>query len=133
LRNGTSKENLSGSSSSVSNSQQDLSNSKNGLMKPGISNPNMRSSPMRITSGVTLTPSSPVKARRTTPSANLSFMKPTTSSAKKLSNVTSTTISSNGNSNTNNSNTSSATSNSNGKKVTSTTTTRLSATRPSRR
>merc|ERR1719433_2064458 len=124
LRNGTSKENLSGSSSSVSNSQQDLSNSKNGIMKPGISNPNMRSSPMRITSGVTLTPSSPVKARRTTPSANLSFMKPTTSSAKKLSNVTSTTISSNGNSNTNNSN---------GKKVTSTTTTRLSATRPSRR
>ena len=121
-------------------SQQDLSSNKNGLMKPGISNPNMRSSPMRITSGVTLTPSSPVKARRTTPSANLSFMKPTTSSAKKLSNVTSTTISSNGiTGNGNNSITSNSASNTsnnnsnNGKKVTSTTTTRLSATRPSRR
>ena len=99
-------------------------------MKPGISNPNMRSSPMRITSGVTLTPSSPVKARRTTPSANLSFMKPTTSSAKKLSNVTSTTITSNGSTSTSNS---ASNNNSNGKKVTSTTTTRLSATRPSRR
>ena len=119
-------------------SQQDLSSNKNGLMKPGISNPNMRSSPMRITSGVTLTPSSPVKARRTTPSANLSFMKPTTSSAKKLSNVTSTTITSNGTGIGNNSpsNIASNTSNNNsnnGKKVTSTTTTRLSATRPSRR
>ena len=101
-------------------------------MKPGISNPNMRSSPMRITSGVTLTPSSPVKARRTTPSANLSFMKPTTSSAKKLSNVTSTTITSNGSTSTSTSN-SASNNNSNGKKVTSTTTTRLSATRPSRR
>ena len=101
-------------------------------MKPGISNPNMRSSPMRITSGVTLTPSSPVKARRTTPSANLSFMKPTTSSAKKLSNVTSTTITSNGSTSNSTSN-SASNNNSNGKKVTSTTTTRLSATRPSRR
>ena len=78
---------------------------------------------MRITSSATLTPSSPAKARRTTPSANLSFMKPTTSSAKKLSNVTNLTTSA-----------SSATnSTSNGKKVTSSTTTRLTASRPSRR
>ncbi len=135
----SSKENLSNSSSSVSNrynlwyfhikmaqsrivyfcSQQDLTRSN--AIKPTTSTPNImstttpaRSSPMRITSTATLTPSSPSKARRQTPSSNLSFMKPTTSSAKKL---TATNV----------------TTNATGPRKTTATTTRLTATRPSRR
>ena len=113
LRNANSKEDLSRSSSSASNSQQDLT-AKN-LMKSTYSTPNIRSSPMRITSSATLTPASPSKARRTTPSANSSFMKPTASSAKKLSSNVSLS--------------STATP----KRTTTSTVTRLTATRPSRR
>ena len=115
LRNANSKEDLSRSSSSASNSQQDLT--KN-IMKSTYSTPNIRSSPMRITSSATLTPASPSKARRTTPSASTSsFMKPTASSAKKLSsNIGSTSLSSQ-----------------QPKRTTTSTVTRLTATRPSRR
>merc|ERR1712088_450762 len=59
LRNGNSKEDLSRSSSSASNSQQDLTKNGFNVMKSTASNPNIRSSPMRITSSATLTPSSP--------------------------------------------------------------------------
>ena len=121
LRNANSKEDLSRSSSSASNSQQDLT--KN-IMKSTYSTPNIRSSPMRITSSATLTPASPSKARRTTPSSasssTSSFMKPTASSAKKLSsNIGGSTSLSSGTSQP--------------KRTTTSTVTRLTATRPSRR
>merc|ERR1712008_396051 len=58
LRNGNSKEDLSRSSSSASNSQQDLTKNgySNNVMKPTTSTPNItaRSSPMRITSPATM-------------------------------------------------------------------------------
>ena len=111
-------------------SQQDLTKNgySNNVMKPTTSTPNItaRSSPMRITSSATmnLTPASPQKARRTTTSSNSSFMKPTTSSAKKLSATplaTPATMKSHNAPGTGNSRTTTITS------------TRLTATRPSRR
>merc|ERR1712203_730429 len=101
-----SKENLS-ISSSTSNSLTDMS--RNGSLRTTISSPNItnttttsvaRSSPMKIaisstsrgTSSV-LSPASPMKSRRATPSSNLSFMKPTTASAtKKLTSNTNGTV-----------------------------------------
>merc|ERR1712088_1066915 len=111
--------------SSTSNLRNGYSNN---VMKPTTSTPNItaRSSPMRITSSATmnLTPASPQKARRTTTNSTSSFMKPTTSSAKKLSATplaTPATMKSHNAPGTGNSRTTTITS------------TRLTATRPSRR
>ncbi|XP_040568629.1 uncharacterized protein form3 isoform X3 [Lepeophtheirus salmonis] len=103
-RANSSKENLSRSSSSASNSING-SVSRNGSLRTAPSNPNLvnnsnnntltltstnnnnnnSSSSSSSSSNVLKVANSPSKSRRSTPSSNLSFMKPTAASSKKLS------------------------------------------------